>query len=178
MWATGEWSATIQGQNFGPKQIKGYWAVIRGDDDWKIRMLTENVTPAPAATPSPTATSSSQWHPDPRPDRLEPGRFDSRRLNDILAIASECLNGSSFHRHSGHRSQRYTINGNTTSSAIGAVNSIIQLPKRIARGFKNFQTAAACELAASDSSFQLLINSDHSQKTAKGLILLQNLMRT
>src|ERR1700732_2296325 len=76
MWATGEWSATIQGQNFGPKQIKGYWSVIRGDDDWKIRMLTENVTPAPAATPSPTATSSSQWHPDPRPDRLEPGRFD------------------------------------------------------------------------------------------------------
>jgi hypothetical protein len=23
MWATGEWSATIQGQNFGPKHIKG-----------------------------------------------------------------------------------------------------------------------------------------------------------
>jgi hypothetical protein len=57
--------------------------------------------------------------------------------------------------------------------AIGAVNDIIQLPKRIARGFKNFQTAAACELAASYSSFQLLINSDHPQKTAKGLILLQ-----
>ena len=57
--------------------------------------------------------------------------------------------------------------------AIGAVNDIIQLPKRIACGFKNFQTAAACELAASYSSFQLLINSDHPQKTAKGLILLQ-----
>jgi hypothetical protein len=88
-------------------------------------------------------------------------------------IASECLNGSSFNRHSGHRSQRYTINGNATSSAIGAVNGIIQLPKRITRGFKKFHTAAACELATSDSSFQLLINSDHSQKTAKGLILLQ-----
>jgi hypothetical protein len=105
--------------------------------------------------------SSSQWHPDPRPDRLEPGRFDSRRLNDILVIVSgrdayECLNGSSFNRHSGHRSQRYTINGNATSSAIGAVNGIIQLPKRIARGFKNFQTAAACELAASDSSFPVI----------------------
>jgi len=48
---------------------------------------------------------------------------------------------------------------------------VIQLPKRIARGFKTFQTAAACELAASDSSFQLLINSDYPQKTAKGLIL-------
>ena len=48
MWATGAWSATIQGQNFGPTQIKGYWSVIREGDDWKIRMLAFNVTPAPA----------------------------------------------------------------------------------------------------------------------------------
>jgi ketosteroid isomerase-like protein len=60
MWATGAWSATIQGQNFGPTQIKGYWSVIREGDDWNIRMLCSNVTPAPAATPSPTASPSSQ----------------------------------------------------------------------------------------------------------------------
>src|SRR6266436_6864983 len=60
MWATGGWSATIQGQNFGPTQIKGYWSVIREGNDWKIRMLTTNVTPAPAATPSPTTTPTNQ----------------------------------------------------------------------------------------------------------------------
>jgi uncharacterized protein (TIGR02246 family) len=60
MWATGAWSATIQGEKFGPTQIKGYWSVIREGDDWKIRMLCSNVTPAPPATPSPTASPSSQ----------------------------------------------------------------------------------------------------------------------
>jgi hypothetical protein len=62
MWATGGWSETIQGQNFGPIQIKGYWSVIRVGEDWKIRMLTWNVTPAPAsaATPSPTTTPSNK----------------------------------------------------------------------------------------------------------------------
>jgi len=59
MWATGAWSATIQGQNWGPQPIKGYWSVIREGDDWKIRMLTVNVTPR-AATPSPTATPGNQ----------------------------------------------------------------------------------------------------------------------
>jgi uncharacterized protein (TIGR02246 family) len=49
MWATGGWSTTIKGENFGPTQIKGYWSVIREGDDWKIRMLTSNITPAPAA---------------------------------------------------------------------------------------------------------------------------------
>jgi uncharacterized protein (TIGR02246 family) len=48
MWATGSWSATIKGENFGPTQIKGFWSVIREGDDWKIRMLCSNVTPAPA----------------------------------------------------------------------------------------------------------------------------------
>jgi ketosteroid isomerase-like protein len=47
MWATGGWSATIQGKDWGPKNIKGYWSVIRVGDDWKIRMLTSNVTPEP-----------------------------------------------------------------------------------------------------------------------------------
>jgi uncharacterized protein (TIGR02246 family) len=47
MWATGTWSATIQGKDWGPKDIKGYWTVIREGDDWKIRNLTNNVTPEP-----------------------------------------------------------------------------------------------------------------------------------
>jgi len=48
VWASGGWSATIKGQDFGPTQIKGYWSVIREGDDWKIRMLTTNVSPPPA----------------------------------------------------------------------------------------------------------------------------------
>jgi uncharacterized protein (TIGR02246 family) len=56
MWATGKWSATVKGQNFGPVEAKGYWSVIREGDDRKIRMLTFNQTPAPPATPSPTTT--------------------------------------------------------------------------------------------------------------------------
>ena len=60
MWATGAWSATIQGQNFGPTQVKGYWTVIREGDDWKIRNLTFNTTPAPSATQSPAASPSNQ----------------------------------------------------------------------------------------------------------------------
>jgi hypothetical protein len=46
-------SLTVKGQDFGPVAAKGYWSVIREGDDWKIRMLTFNTTPAPAATPSP-----------------------------------------------------------------------------------------------------------------------------
>jgi ketosteroid isomerase-like protein len=57
LWATGKWSASVKGQNFGPLAAKGYWSVIREGDDWKIRMLTFNTSRAPAATPSPTATS-------------------------------------------------------------------------------------------------------------------------
>ena len=49
MWATGSWTATIQGKDWGPIPAKGYWSVIREGDDWKIRMLAFNVTPAPAA---------------------------------------------------------------------------------------------------------------------------------
>jgi hypothetical protein len=48
MWATGAWSATFQGKDWGPTDFKGYWSVIREGDDWKIRNLTFNVTPAPA----------------------------------------------------------------------------------------------------------------------------------
>jgi uncharacterized protein (TIGR02246 family) len=60
MWATGKYSLTVKGQNFGPVEVKGYWSVIREGDDWKIRMLAFNSAPAPAATPSPTTTPSSQ----------------------------------------------------------------------------------------------------------------------
>jgi hypothetical protein len=60
MWATGKYSATVKGQNFGPVEAKGYWSVIREGNDWKIRMLAFNSTPAPAAAPSPTASPSGQ----------------------------------------------------------------------------------------------------------------------
>jgi hypothetical protein len=43
-----------------PIQLKGYRSVIREGDDLKIRMLIWNITPAPAATPSPTASPSNQ----------------------------------------------------------------------------------------------------------------------
>ena len=51
-WSNGEWSVTIHGQSGGPIQLKGNWSVIdtREGDDWKIRMLTWNTTPAPAAS--------------------------------------------------------------------------------------------------------------------------------
>jgi len=50
IWATGAWSATVKGQNFGPAEQKGYWSIIsvREGDTWKARLLTWNVTPAPA----------------------------------------------------------------------------------------------------------------------------------
>ena len=48
VWASGGWSTTIKGKDFGPTQIKGYWSVIREGDDWKILNLTSNVTPEPA----------------------------------------------------------------------------------------------------------------------------------
>ena len=73
LWATGEWSETGQGKNGEPLPIKGYKLVVfvREGDDWKIRMLTFNSTPdtvllfnifapQPAATPSPTASPSTQ----------------------------------------------------------------------------------------------------------------------
>ena len=58
----GEWSETEQPQNGKPFQLKGYWSGIdtREGNAWKIGMLTYNITPAPAATPSATATPSNQ----------------------------------------------------------------------------------------------------------------------
>jgi ketosteroid isomerase-like protein len=62
-WSTGGWSSTDRGQNLGPVEQKGYWSVIdtREGDARKIRMLTWNITPAPAATPSQQTNT-----PDPK----------------------------------------------------------------------------------------------------------------
>ena len=60
----GEWSQTAEPPNGKPFQIKGYYSAIdtREGDAWKIWMSAFNVTPAPApaATPSPTASPSNQ----------------------------------------------------------------------------------------------------------------------
>jgi ketosteroid isomerase-like protein len=53
IWATGKYSCTVKGQNFGPVAANGFWSVIREGDDLKIRMLTFNSTPAPAPTATP-----------------------------------------------------------------------------------------------------------------------------
>jgi ketosteroid isomerase-like protein len=62
MWENGEWSMTWQGKGGDPVQGKGYHAsiAVREGGVWKKRMLINNVTPAPAATPSPTTTPSNK----------------------------------------------------------------------------------------------------------------------
>ena len=69
VWATGEYSETVQGKNGEPRPVKNHWLCIyvREGDDWKIRACAWNTTPdsvilinksfapQPAATPSPTA---------------------------------------------------------------------------------------------------------------------------
>ena len=50
MWATGVWSATVQGESGGPTQVKGYWTVIREVDDWKLQMLALERNPSTACT--------------------------------------------------------------------------------------------------------------------------------
>ena len=62
VWLNGELSETIQDPNRGPIEVKGYWSniFVREGDTWKIRFDTFNVTPAPAATASPTASPGSQ----------------------------------------------------------------------------------------------------------------------
>ena len=62
IWSNGEWSLTYQVDGGSPIQLKGYWSNIqvREGDAWKTRMQTWNVTPAPAATPSPMTTPSNK----------------------------------------------------------------------------------------------------------------------
>jgi hypothetical protein len=58
----GKWTVTLKGQNWGPKEFKGYWLEIyrREGDTWKKRLDMYNVTPAPAKKPSPTASPGNQ----------------------------------------------------------------------------------------------------------------------
>src|SRR5215469_2368603 len=72
--ATGEWIETGPGKNGELITIKGYWSdiYVREGDDWKIRVTAWNETPDSVllinknfpqqltATPSPTASPSSQ----------------------------------------------------------------------------------------------------------------------
>jgi ketosteroid isomerase-like protein len=50
IWSNGEWSETGQGETGEAIQIKGYWSAIDilEGDDLKIRMMTYNLSPAPA----------------------------------------------------------------------------------------------------------------------------------
>jgi hypothetical protein len=62
LWRFGEWNETVQGKGWGPLDIKGYWSAIEVLEDGilKDKLQTWNVTPAPAAAPSPTTTPSNQ----------------------------------------------------------------------------------------------------------------------
>jgi uncharacterized protein (TIGR02246 family) len=57
MLTNGEWSSTIQVKGANPVEVKGYWGSIKvlEGDTWKIRLDISNITPQPAAAPSPTA---------------------------------------------------------------------------------------------------------------------------
>ena len=74
LWATGEYSETAQGKNGEPLPVKSYnfWIFAREGEDWKVLVDAWGLTPAtvmlfnksfapqPAATPSPTASPSTQ----------------------------------------------------------------------------------------------------------------------
>jgi ketosteroid isomerase-like protein len=60
-WATGSWNHTVQVQAGKPVEQKEFWsAIILNDGTGKHVMQTWNITPAPAVTPSPTASPSTQ----------------------------------------------------------------------------------------------------------------------
>jgi ketosteroid isomerase-like protein len=61
-WINGEWSQIVQGKDWGPINQTGYWVSIYVLEDGvlKSRMVSWNITPPPAAAPSPTASPSSQ----------------------------------------------------------------------------------------------------------------------
>jgi ketosteroid isomerase-like protein len=57
-YETGEWSETGQDENGEPTQLSGYFSAVdvREGEDWKILVLTYNLTPSgPAPTPAPPA---------------------------------------------------------------------------------------------------------------------------
>jgi ketosteroid isomerase-like protein len=51
VWLNGEWSETVRTKDSATIHITGFWSAIdtRVGDDWKIRMLTFNLTPVPPA---------------------------------------------------------------------------------------------------------------------------------
>jgi hypothetical protein len=55
VWSARKWSSTLQGQT-GATFVSGYWSAIyvREGENWKVRMLTTNVTLAASPTASPT----------------------------------------------------------------------------------------------------------------------------
>jgi ketosteroid isomerase-like protein len=76
VWATGEYSETVRGENGEPRPVHSYnfWIWVREGEDWKLLLDTFGLTPATvlggleqkifapqwAATPSPTASPSTQ----------------------------------------------------------------------------------------------------------------------
>jgi uncharacterized protein (TIGR02246 family) len=90
IWATGGWSSTIKGENFGPRQITGYWSVIRVGEDWKIRMLTSN-SPGSAIFALPTfAQQTNTADPQLRQKLADviAKHVDAQNKNDAAAIAA------------------------------------------------------------------------------------------
>jgi uncharacterized protein (TIGR02246 family) len=83
IWAAGGWSSTIKGENFGPRQIKGYWSVIRVGDDWKIRMLSSNSTPESAISFALPTFAQRTDTPDPQL---------RQKLVDAIAKHADALN--------------------------------------------------------------------------------------
>jgi uncharacterized protein (TIGR02246 family) len=83
IWASGGWSSTIKGENFEPRQIKGYWAVIRVGDDWKIRMLSSNSTPESAISFALPTFAQRTDTPDPQL---------RQKLVDVIAKHADALN--------------------------------------------------------------------------------------
>ena len=69
VWATGEHSETVQGENGEPRPVHSYnfWIFVREGEHWKILvdawythpdsvvLINKSFAPQPAATPSPTA---------------------------------------------------------------------------------------------------------------------------
>jgi ketosteroid isomerase-like protein len=62
VWINAKYSLTVKGQNFGPIEQKGNLCsiLVRDGNNWKMRMFTWNISPKPAATPSPTTTPGNQ----------------------------------------------------------------------------------------------------------------------
>src|SRR6516162_4413902 len=89
MWENGTWSGTIQGQNFGPIQIKGYHSsiAVREGGIWKKRMVSWNVNPAPAATPSQQTNTPDPKLRQPPITRIK-AHTDALDKNDAAAVAA------------------------------------------------------------------------------------------